>query len=162
MGKRWTDEEKAIMRKHYPTARSVEDIAAMLGRPKCSVIKSALAMGLSRPDLHDEAVKRIVNALSDIPMSSRQISDAIGVTRGNVNRVLACMSDEGLCHIATYRKRPGRGSDIPLWVLGEGDDAKNEWVKEVAVRPVERAATPVTPVIAFRDPFTAMFYGEAA
>jgi hypothetical protein len=161
MGKRWTEEEKATMRKNYANAGSVDDVASMLGRPRCSVIKMALAMGLNRPDPHERAVNRMTSALSDVPTSSLEIAGHAGVSRGTANRVLGLMRDEGLCHIASYRKRPGRGSDIPLWVLGEGDDAQEEADEPVNLTPTS-AVAPAAHLEVFRDPFTAMFFGSAA
>lgn len=162
MAKRWSDEEKAVMRKHYETAESVDDVAKMLGRPKLAVIKKGLAMGLVRPNLHLKSVSGLLSVLGDIPMSSVQIAEELGMKRNSVCEVLRCAHEDRLCHIARYEKRGGRGKDVPLWVAGEGENAMTDAEIEAAELEARRAEHAAKPFKPFRDPFVAAFFGAPA
>lgn len=150
------------MKTHYETADSVEDVAIMLGRPRYSVVKKALAMGLKRPDLHEASIARLRSGLDETPRSSDEIARLIGMTRSATNDLLRRGHDAGVCHIADHRPCVGRGKETPLWVAGEGENAQTDYAVEQAEREAKRAEHAAKPFKAFRDPFTSVFFGGAA
>lgn len=162
MAKQWSPEEEALMTTHYPVAKSVDMVAEMLGRTRSGVVKKALAMGLKRPDLHEESIKRLQAVLGDVPMDSGEIAAALGMKRSATNDLLRRLHDEGICHIAEYRHAHGRGKDTPLWVAGDGVNAMTDFMIERQERAERLAAHAAIPFKPFRDPFIAAFYGEAA
>jgi hypothetical protein len=119
MGKRWTEFEESVMREHYEIAKMIEHVAEMLGRPKYSVIKKGLSMGLKRPDFHQESINRLKSVLTDEPMDSAFIASALDITRNAANDLLRRLSSEGICHIVGWRKNGGRSKDTPLWKAGK-------------------------------------------
>lgn len=162
MGKRWTAEEETIMARHYTSAATVEEVAEMLGRPVLAVFKKGQKMGLKRPDLHEASMSRLKNGLSDMPRSTAEIAELIGMTRNATADLLRRGHEEGHCHIADIRSAGGRGKDAPLWVAGEGENAMTDYAVEQAEREARRAAHAAKPFKAFRDPFIEAFYGAAA
>lgn len=163
MGKRWTEDEEKIMAAHYPTARTVDEVAEMLGRPVWGVMKKGAALGLKRPDLHDVSIARLLSMLDNKPRSSGEIAARLGMERHSVRKVLGRAHKEGLCYIAEFRKESeGRGNKAAMWVLGHEENAVNELAQEQAERAAKRAAHAQKPFKAFRDPFSAALFGQVA
>ncbi len=162
MGKRWTDEEKAIMKDHYETARAVKDVAKMLRRTVFSVVKKGKAMGLKRPDLHDLSIDRLKGVLTEVPQSSAEIAKILGMGRTSVCAMLRRGCAEGICHVAGLRHVAGRGRAATLWVAGPEDSSAADRERELAEREALRKVHAAKPFKAFRDPLVSAFYGEAA
>ena len=156
MGKRWNEEQEAIMFKHYLTAQSVDDVADMLGRSRSSVVKKGLAMGLHRPNLQVESINRFLSVLSDVPMSVAEISASMGIGHHAVNDLMRRPHITKLCHIAAYRPTGGRGKDAPLWVLGAGENAPSTTQLQRSGKVKEETKPRV-----FRDPFIEIMFGRA-
>lgn len=150
------------MAAYYETAKSVEDVAAMLGRPAFGVRKKGASMGLRRLDLHDIAVERLKNVLDETPKSSGEIARLLGMSRNAACAVLRRASDEGVCHVADVRAAGGRGRDAFLWAAGLPDDSVVDCAIERAEREALRSEHAGKPFKAFRDPFIAALFGAAA
>jgi transposase-like protein len=161
MAKRWSDEEKAVLLAHYSTARSVEDVAKMIGRMAYVVRKKALAMGLSRPDQHKESIGKVTAVLSATPITSGEIAALIGMTRSATNDVLRRAEAEGLCHIAEYKPCSGRGKDAAMWAVGEAGTLRSTRQKEALAERVRRTAEDANRLPA-RDPISAAWFGTPA
>lgn len=162
-GKRWTLEEEKIMAEHYEKAPTVDEVAEMLGRPVFGVCKKGAAMGLKRPDLHEVSISKLLSVMDDVPRSSSEIADRLGMARNSVNNMLRRAHEEGLCYIAKFQKNGYvRGLETPLWVLGEKENEESDFAAEIAERAAKRAEHAKQPFKAFRDPLVAAFFGAAA
>ena len=58
-GKKWTDKDRAYLRKHYTSSTSIAAIASHFGVSRCAVMKQATEMGIHRPNvqLHELSEK---------------------------------------------------------------------------------------------------------
>lgn len=161
MAKRWSDEERAVMLAHYSTARSVDDVAKMLGRPTFAVYKKAIAMGLSRPDQHQESIGKVTAVLGVTPMTAGEIAEAIGMTRNATSDVLRRAESEGLCHITGYKPCSGRGKDAATWVAGKAEELKSTRQKHARAERVRRIFEEANRLPA-RDPISTAWFGQPA
>lgn len=159
MAKRWSDEEKAVMLAHYSTARSVEDVAKMLGRPRLAIVKKALAMGLSRPDQHEESIGRVTAVLGTVPMTSAEIAAAIGMTRNAVCDVLRRAEAEGRCHVTGHKRCVGRGKESAMWVVGKAGTLKSTQQKQARADRQRRIFEEENRLPA-RDSISSAWFGE--
>jgi transposase len=159
MAKRWNDEEKAVMLAHYSTAPNVEDVAKMLGRPTLSVYKKAISMGLSRPDQHQESIRKLTAILGATPMTSIEIATALGITRNATNDLLRRAETEGFCHIARYKPCSGRGKVSAMWAVGKAGTLKSTQQKQARADRLCRIVEEANRLPA-RDPITAAWFGN--
>lgn len=159
MAKRWSNEEKAVMLAHYATARSVDDVAKMLGRPRFAVYKQAIAMGLSRPDQHQESIGKVTAVLSATPMTAGEIAEAIGMTRNATSDVLRRAEAEGLCHIAGCKPCSGRGKDAATWAAGKAGTLPSTRQKQARAARIRRIFEEANR-LPERDPISAAWFGK--
>jgi hypothetical protein len=162
MGKKWTAEEERMLTTKYETAKTVEEVAVMLGRPIYGVTKKALSMGLKRPALHDVSIDRLKLALEGEPKSAKEIAAILDMAPTSVCALLRRASTEGICHVIGIRPTGGRGNDASLWMAGRPGSHAADYEIEKAERSALREAHAAKPFKAFRDPFVAAFYGERA
>lgn len=158
MAKQWSDEEKAVMLAHYSTAPSVQDIAKKLGRPALSVYKKAIAMGLNRPDQHQESIGKVTAVLGVTPMTAGEVAAAVGMTRNATSEVLRRAESEGLCHIAGCRPCRGRGKGAATWVIGKAGELNSIRQKQARAERLQRIFEEANRLPA-RDPISTAWFG---
>lgn len=180
-GRPWSPEDDALLEKHYSALPSMEEVAALLGRSESAIKKRACSLGLKRPSLAQPAMDRLTVALGDGLSTSGEIATRLGFSRHSVDALLKRAQKKGVCHIANYRQSETVGAQAALWVAGAGENAlrpseiarraraarlelKQRKRVEKGQRPVRALEVVVQPCErkAFRDPFTAAFFGDAA
>ncbi|MFM0141770.1 hypothetical protein [Paraburkholderia sp. RL18-085-BIA-A] len=158
MAKQWSNEEKAIMQLHYPTAPSVEDVAKMIGRPASVVYRKAISMGLSRV----KHVDRLPDVLGAKLMTSGEVAVALDMTRNATNDLLRRAEAEGLCHIASYKSGGGRSKkDVAMWAAGKAGTLPSTRQKQARADRIRRIFEEANRLPA-RDPISIAWFGKPA
>lgn len=102
----------------------------------------------------------ILNCLFHGPKSIAELSDELRVHKETIRKPLRKMHEDGLVHISEYRISELRTNQPTMvFAFGPGEDAPRITFGEMQrkVRIVERPN-----YVPKRDPFIAMFFGEAA
>jgi hypothetical protein len=157
MAKQWSEEEKAILQSHYPTAPSVEDVAKMIGRPASVVYRKAISMGISRM----KHVDKLAGVLGANLMTSGEVAAALGMTRNATNDLLRRAEVDGLCHIERYEPGVGRSKDVAMWAVGKAGTLPSTRQKHARAERERRIFEEANRLPA-RDPISIAWFGQPA
>jgi hypothetical protein len=138
MGKRWTDEERQIIRDIWSSPVFLKiDYSLLPGRSYASVAKEASKLGLGHKTKPVGPVMAKINALMQDgqPRTAKEVSKALGASRTYVHDALAAAVKRGEYHVRGFGMKPTHRRDEAAFRIGKGKSA----VKPAPETPAERA-----------------------
>lgn len=122
----WTVAEEERLKELYASGMSGQEIADLLGRTRAAVHMRATRLGL-RASLATGDRSRAWIAIRHlcrdrVGRTVHELSDAVGVTRENVDYLMRTRHGQGKAHVVRFEK--GRGKPRPVWLPFPGVDAE--------------------------------------
>lgn len=102
----------------------------------------------------------VLNAIRQKPMTVQEVKDVLGMHPESVRKLLHRLKQKGMVHVDSYHYSEKHSNQpMKVYAFGPGVDAKRVTKSERDLAE-KRANQPA--FIAWRDPFTTAFFGEAA
>lgn len=102
----------------------------------------------------------VLNAIQHKPMTVQEVSETLGMHPESVRKLLHRLKQRGMTHVGSYQYSEKHSNQpMKVYAFGPGSDAKRLTKSERDL--AEKRANQPT-FIAWRDPFTAAFFGAAA
>ncbi len=142
----WTTAEEKIVRDHYETSATRDQICAMVPRHTWYAIRSHAAreLGLVRPTGCDPrpapAWDRIATLLKNEELTISQIADRLKMKQSRAHYLLTQHQRE--VHIAGWEPPESKGRWERRWAYGDEPDAAAPFVRHTAAAKTARANNP--------------------